>query len=249
MSELKMIPRVAAALLFALCLAGDAAAVPLVTWDLGNATGQDADVLSTALNVSATAIDEVGVTQWSSTAQDGFVAARGWAASAVAYDPTRYYQFTVTAAAGYEISYETIDLALFRGVWGGGHGAQLWDLHASLDGFAFSDLDLGTFDISAAPADTQTLFAGHDISALGSQAGTVTFRLYGYDHTQAGDYSGLGNDDGTWLIFGTGVDPVVSGTVAAVPEAARSALLWLGLLGLAAGGSRPERARAPALRA
>ena len=167
------------------------------------------------------------------------VAASGWGASAVAHDPGRYYQFTITAAPGYEIGYETIDLALFRGVWGGGHGAELWDLHASVDGFGVSDITLGTFDISASAADTQTVFAGHDISALGTQAGTVTFRLYGYDQTQPGDYSGLGNDDGTWLIFGTGLDPVVSGTIAAVPEPTRSALLWLGLLGLAATGSRP----------
>jgi hypothetical protein len=243
MSDLRATLRTTAALLCALVLtlAAEAGAVPLATWDLGNATGQDADVLATALNVSATAIDEVGVAEWPFTTEDGFVAASGWS-SALSYDPGRYYQFTVTAALGYEISYETIDLALFRGIWGGGHGAQLWDLHASVDGFASSDLDLGTFDISASGADTQTVFAGHDISALGTQAGTVTFRLYGYDHTQPGDYSGLGNDSG-WVIFGAGLDPVVSGTVAAVPEAARSALLWLGLLGLAATGSRPQPGR------
>jgi hypothetical protein len=252
MSELRAMLRTTAALLCAFGLSGEASALPIATWDLGNATGQDAAVLATALNVSATAIDEVGVAEWPMTSQDGFVAASGWAASALSYDPGRYYQFTVTAAAGYEIGYETIDLALFRGVWGGGHGAQLWELHASVDGFASSDVTLGTFDISASAADTQTAFVGHDISALGAQAGTVTFRLYGYDQTQPGDYSGLGNDDGTWLIFGAGLDPVISGTIAAVPETARSALLWLGLLGLAATGSRPParaRARVTAARA
>jgi len=240
MRDLRKILRATAALLAAWALAGEAGAVPLVTWDLGNATGQDAAVLATALNVSATSIDEVGVTQWAGTSEEGFVAATGWSAGA-AYDPGRYYQFAVTAAAGYAIGYETIDLALFRGIAGGLHGAQLWDLHASTDGFVGSDLALGTFDISASGVDVQTVFAGHDISSLGTQGGTVTFRLYGYDQTQPTDYAGLGNDDGTWLIFGTGLDPVVSGTVAPVPEAARSALLWLGLAGLAATGSRPGR--------
>lgn len=215
----------------ALAFAPSAGALPIATWDLANATGQQANVLSTEANVTASVLDEVGVTQWGSTAQDGFVAAQGWAASPTTYDPTRYYEFSVTADAGFAITYETIDLALFRGINGGGHGAELWDLHASTDGFATSDFDLGTFDISSSGVDEQILFAGHDISALGTQTATVTFRLYGYDYTSSGDYSGLGNDSG-WVITGTGVDPTVGGTVAAVPEPDAAALAGGGLLGL-----------------
>lgn len=226
----------AALLVFAAAPA--AHAVPIVTWDLANATGQDAAVLSTALNVSATGIDEVGVTEWASTAQDGFIASTGWAGGLV-YDPTRYFEWTVTAAAGFEITYDMFDLALFRGVSGGQHGAELWDLRASTDGFASSDIALGTFDISASGVDEQVQFVGHDISALGTQTGTVTFRLHGYDQTLAVDYSGFGNDSG-WLISGTGLDPVVHGTVATVPEPPPALLACLGLLGLLAGGT-PRR--------
>jgi hypothetical protein len=233
----------------ALGLAPAADALPIATWDLANATGQDAAVLSTALNVSATALDEVGVTEWSSTAQDGFVAAAGWAASPTTYDPSRYYEFSVSADAGWAITYETLDLALFRGIQGAVHGAEKWDLRASTDGFAGSDLALGTFDISASGGDVQTLFTGHDISALGTQAGTVTFRLHGYDYTSGADYSGLGNDDGTWLIYGTGTDLAVGGTVSAaappaVPEARRGLLASGGLLGIFVLGRRSPRGHA-----
>jgi len=218
-------------------LAAPATALPIATWDLANATGQQAAVLSTVVGASASVLDEVGVTEWASTAQDGFVAAQGWASSATSYDPTRYYEFSVTADPGFSVSYETLDIALFRGINGGGHGAQLWDLHASTDAFAASDLDLGTFDISATPADFQVSFVGHDISAIGAQTGTVTFRLYGYDYTSSGDYSGLGNDDGTWAISGTGLDPMVGGTISAagsgsVPEPHPALLAVAGLLGL-----------------
>ncbi|NNL66368.1 MAG: hypothetical protein HKP30_09010 [Myxococcales bacterium] len=217
--------------------AGSATAAPIVTWDVANATGQDAAVLSTALNVSATSIDEVGVSEWTSTAQDGFVAASGWTADATGPDAGQYYEWSITADAGYGVTYDSFDVSLFRGIWGGGHGADLWELHASIDAFATFDLDLGTFDISASAADEQTTFLGHDISALGMRGGTVTFRLYGYNQTQAGDYAGLGNDDGAWLISGTGVNPVVHGT-ASVPEPRAALLAAMGSLGLLVGGRR-----------
>jgi hypothetical protein len=233
-----------AALVLALGFASPAAAAPIVTWDLANATGQEAVVLATALHVSATRIDEVGVNQWSSAGQDGFVASSGWGTSALSYDPSKYYEWTVSADPGYEIDYQTFDVSLFRGISGGGHGAQRWDLRASTDGFATSDLALGTFDISASGVDVQTTFAGHDISALGTQGGTVTFRLHGYDYTQPNDYSGLGNDSG-WLIYGTGLDPMIGGTVAvsaggptSVLEPPPTLLACLGLAGLAVSGRR-----------
>jgi len=231
------------AVVAALVLPPAAWAVPIVQWDLASATGQTADPLLLVGNVSATAIaPSAGVTPWSSTAQDGFVAASGWAASAP--DPGRYYEWQVTAGAGYAIDYRTIDLALFRGVQGSDHGAEQWDLRASTDGFATSDLFLRTFDISASGADEQITFAGADISGLGTLAGTVTFRLYGYDYTSAADFSGLGNDTG-WLIGGTGPDPVVDGQVVSTPEPGSGVLLMLGLLGLAWAGRREVRGPAP----
>jgi len=221
------------AALLVLGFSGAADAVPIVSWDLANATGQTAAVSTLAANTSATAIaPSAGVTAWGSTAQNGFVAASGWAT--VAPDPARYYEWSVTAAAGFAIDYQGITLALFRGIQGANHGAQRWDLHASTDGFAASNVALQTLDISGSAADTQVLFSALDISALGSVAGTVTFRLYGYDYTATGDFSGLGNDSG-WLIYGTGANPVVDGNViAVVPEPATGLLVMLGLVALAA---------------
>jgi len=195
-----------------LTLAFAASAVPIVEWDLANATGQDAGVLNIDANANATAI----------------MAASGWATAVP--DPARYYEWTVTAAAGYSIDYQNITLALFRGISGGNHGAEQWDLHASIDSFGLSDIALQTFDISSSAADEQTLFSATDISALGTAAGTVTFRLYGYDYTATGDFSGLGNDSG-WLIGGTGANPVVGGSIfLTVPEPSTGLLVLLGLI-------------------
>jgi len=234
-----------AAFALIIALAAPAGAAPIVTWDLASATGQQADVLSTAAGLSASVIDEVGVDDWNSNGQEGFIAASGWATSATTYDPGRYYQWSITADAGLEVTYETLDISLFRGIQGPNHGAEKWDLRASTDAFASVDVDLGTFDISSSGADVQTTFLGHDLSALGTQTGTVTFRLYGYDYTSASDFSGLGNDDGAWLIHGSGVNPTVGGSVAAagsaVAEPAPFALAVAGLLGLLAlGNARPR---------
>lgn len=225
-----------AVILAGLCVLGfstTASALPIVEWDLANATGQTAAVLNLATNVTATDIAPSGaVTAWSSTAQDGFIAASGWPAAAP--DPARYYEWTVSAAAGFAIDYQSITLALFRGIQGADHGAEQWDLHASTDAFAASDIALQTLDISASAADEQMLFSALDISALGSQAGTVTFRLYGYDYTAPGDFSGLGNDSG-WLIGGTGANPLIDGNiVTVVPEPGTALLVMLGLAALGA---------------
>lgn len=212
-----------------LTLAFAASAVPIVEWDLANATGQDAAVLNIDANANATAITaSPGVSEWSSTAQDGFIAASGWATAVP--DSARYYEWAVTAAAGYSIDYQNITLALFRGISGGNHGAEQWDLHASIDAFGLSDIALQTFDISSSAADEQILFSATDISALGTATGTVTFRLYGYDYTATGDFSGLGNDSG-WLIGGTGANPVVGGSIfLTVPEPSTGLLVLLGLI-------------------
>lgn len=226
-----MVRRIVIVLALTLVVATPAGAVTIVEWDLASATGQSADPLATAGNVTATAITaSAGVTAWASTTQDGFVAASGWAPGS-SPDPTKYYEWTVTADPGFGIAYGSISLALFRGIQTGNHGAQLWDLRASTDGFASSDLFLQTFDITAAPADTQTPFLAADVSALGTQVATVTFRLFGYDYTSAADFSGLGNDSG-WLIYGSGTNPRIDGTVV-VPEPGTGMLLVLGLaLGL-----------------
>ena len=220
----------AAALALGLGLGTRAAAAPIATWDIANAPGSGASVGFTATDVTATALTAVGVTPWT-FGQTGFVAAAGWAPGLVA-DPGKYFEFSVTVASGSGVQFNSMGLALLRGIQGANHGAQLWDLRASTDGFATSVL-VQTLDISSSAADTQVIFSV-DLSALGTQTGTVTFRLYGYDYTSPADYAGLGNDSG-WVIFGTGVDLGIDGTVVSVvPEPASLPLVGLGLVLVAA---------------
>jgi hypothetical protein len=227
-------------------LAADARAATIVEWDVASATGQDVSVLTSAADTSASGIGSVGVVQWASTSESGFAAARDWAAG-LTRDTGRYYEFSVSADPGFAITYQTLSLALFRGIQGANHGAQRWDLYASPDLFA-SELLLASFDISSSGGDQQIQFLGTDISALGTRQGSVTFRLYGYDYTSAADYSGLGNDSG-WLIGGTGSNVILDGSVGAVvpsPEPGTAAMAMLGLFWLAiVGRSRKHPAGAP----
>jgi len=226
----------ACALAWALGFAASAQAVPIATWDIANATGQSAAVGFTETGVSAVDLVSVGVTLWPNTNQDGFVVASDWAPGAVA-DPSRYFEWSFTIDASTEIDLNSIDLALFRGLQGPNHGAELWDLHASLDGFSGSDIALATLSIAASAGDEQTLF-NVDLSTLGTlMNATLTFRLYGYDYTSNNDYSGLGNDSG-WQIGGTGADVVIDGIL--VPEPGVALLVGLGLL-LLGSFARPAR--------
>lgn len=206
----------------------------IVVWDVASATGQTVSVSMSAADTSASIIDSVGVSQWTSTAENGFVAASNWAPG-LSRDPGKYYQFSLTADPGFQITYQTLDLALFRGIQGANHGAQRWDLYASTNAFASSEMLITSFDISGSSGDFQTQFLATDISVIGTVQNTVTFRLFGYDYTSPADFSGLGNDSG-WLIGGTGSNVVLDGTLSAVvptPEPATALLALTGLFVLA----------------
>ena len=228
------IPRTAS--LWAVCaillLAPLASAAPIINWDILGSDGNTASAVGLLPEVSGADLTPVNVTPWPG-GYCCFTAASGWGTSAAAPDLTRYYEFSITADPGYWIVYEDITLSLFRGVQAGNHGAELWQLRASHDGYASS---LAAFDISASAADEQTLFSNVDISALGTRPGTITFRLYGYDYTAATDYSGLGNHPGPTPLTGTGSDLVVGGQL--VPEPVTLAQLGLGLAMLAFAGRR-----------
>ena len=229
----RAIPRIASSWVVCavLLLAPVASAAPIINWDILGSDGNTAAAVGLSPEVSGTDLTPVTVTPWPG-GYCCFTAASDWGTSAAAPDLTRYYEFSVTAAAGTWIVYEDITLSLFRGIQAGNHGAELWQLRASHDGYASS---LAFFNISASAADEQTPFSA-DISALGTQPGTVTFRLYGYDYTAATDYSGLGNQPGSTPLTGTGSDLVVGGQL--VPEPVTLAQLGLGLAMLAFAGRR-----------
>lgn len=231
--------RVALAVAAALGVAASAGAAPILVaeWDVAGSDGQTAGVLQTASEVSATALAPTGVTPW----PGGFccfTAASGWAAGE-SPDLGRYYEFTVTASPGYTVLFESLALALFRGVQGSEHGAESWELRASHDGFATT---LAAFDLAGSAADEQVLFPNVDLSAVGRRAGTVAFRLYGSDYTSPIDYSGLGAQSGAGPLSGTGSNLALSGEVLAVgapvPEPRSVATLALGLAMLAWAGRR-----------
>jgi hypothetical protein len=216
----------------ALLLSRVASAAPIIEWDILAATGQTASASSSVPEVSGTDLTPVNVTPWPG-GYCCFVAAADWETSAAGPDLTKYYEFSITAAVGYSIVYEDITLSLFRGIQGGNHGAQLWQLRASHDGYAGV---LAFFDISGSAVDEQTPFSGVDISAVGTQPGTITFRLYGYDYTSSSDYSGLGNQPGSTPLSGTGSDLIMGGQL--VPEPMTLAQVSLGLTMLALAGRR-----------
>jgi hypothetical protein len=207
-------------------------AAPIIGWDILAATGQTASASSSVPELSGTDLTPVNVTPWPG-GYCCFVAAADWETSAAGPDLTKYYEFSISAAVGYSIVYEDITLSLFRGIRGASHGAQLWQLRASHDGYAGV---LAVFDISGAAADEQTPFSAVDISAVGTQPGTVTFRLYGYDYTSPMDYSGLGNHPGPTPLSGTGSNLIMGGQLA--PEPMTLVQVSLGLTMLAFAGRR-----------
>jgi len=227
--------RISVALGICVCFAGAVQATTIAEWDVAGSDGQTALVLTSAPDTSATDLVPVGVTGW----PGGFccfTAASGWG-SGVIPDLAKYYEFSTTADPGHAILYQDITLSLFRGIQGANHGAELWELRSSVDGFAAPVL---SFDLSASAADEQVLFANQDISSLGSQFGTVTFRLYGFDYTAATDYSGLGAHPGPTPLSGTGSNLSIEGVILPEPGTGLLVALGLAVLGLRARRATPD---------
>ena len=185
----------------------------ILQYDISAADGAKAQITTTAANVSATTPTAVGVrTRNPRQGYSGILAARNWP-SGSSLAPDKYFEFSVTAVPGYSVSYDSITLALFRDYRrANSHGAESWELHASPDGFSTSDVSLLSFDISGSAPNEQIVFLDQEVSALGTQVGTVSFRLYGYDRRGSSVYAGLANEDGTYLT-GTGSALILEGLV------------------------------------
>jgi len=178
--------------LIIVCLTGQTRADMLFEYDICSNSSSSISASSLAEHVLAGSLAASGVDVLTGYG-DGIFTASAWSESSTR-DTSRYYQWSASAETGLAIDYESVDLSLTRGHYLSEHGAETWQLCASTDAFASSDILLQTWDISATDFDSVTVLAGQDISVLGTLPGTVTFRLYGFDadHAgQSGDYSGL----------------------------------------------------------
>jgi len=136
-------------------------------------------------------------------------------------DSTKFMTWSVTPTAGNQIDFTganaTFALTFDWDSPVGLHGAETWELHASTDGFASSNIPLGSpMTLSTALQQVQESVP---LGVLAAQTGTVTFRLYGYNDTKQDP-----NSDSAGLAFrgapltGTGANLVINGAVSAVPE-------------------------------
>ena len=203
----------------------------ILEYDMAAADGRTAQVAATATNTAASTLTATGVnTRNPSQGYTGMVAARNWP---TASNPAlgKYFEFSLTADPGNSVTYDSLTLALFRDYRNANrHGAESWQMHASTDGFSLSDILLLSLDISGSSSNEQIVFSDQDISAFGTQVGTVTFRLYGYDRRGSNVYAGLANEDGTNLT-GTGTNLILNGFVnppAPLPEPMTIVVLALG---------------------
>ncbi len=211
-------------------LAVAAEAETLAVWDISNARGPGASGTGLVEGITVTDLDSHGVKDWRrGWGYRGLAAATRWGRDEL--DPGKYFEFSVT---GQDVNYETMTLSLTRGNAGGrnGHGADKWALRSSVDSFG---ADLFLVDLAGTDWDRQTIFTDMDISAVGTQSGQVTFRLYGYGDTYIEDYSGLTNLGRNNLgVTGEGTNLSIGGSIGStvVPEPTAMALLALGALGV-----------------
>jgi hypothetical protein len=91
--------------------------------------------------------------------------------SSGAFDASDYLNFSVT---GNNVTYQTVAFSLYNNFDGSGN----WEIRSSVDGFA-SALDSGSFTGIFGGG----LLINANVSALGQQSGTVTFRIYTFNNS------------------------------------------------------------------
>jgi len=175
-----------AAISLALFAAGAQSAV-VVQYDIANSNpsvSSSVNPLPAPVGVITSTMNATAATLGLPAPWTGLFGYLGWNVG-VGPNPTQYYEFTVTPAVGYQVQYQSIDLAAIVG----GSTAFVWtmEVHASLDGFGASDIAL--FTQAIAQDGSAHIYNGLDISALGTQSGAVTFRFYMY--RPAGSQSGF----------------------------------------------------------
>jgi len=145
-----------------------------------------------------------------------------WENSAVSPNLAKYMTWDIGPKPGYQIDFSS-GSATFSLTWdfrpgGTFHGAQSWELDASIDNFVTAGINLSsTMDISAALPQAQTPeTVGLGVLGIVGPGTIVTFRLYGFNEAGGigtGGYSGLSNNGNPG-----GGDLIINGAVSAVPE-------------------------------
>ena len=157
-----------------LWLSGGAQAQTAVAW---NFTGSSAAANTTGANITASSVtmgsDVTGGAQFSGT---DFFGQDGWPATTT-IDLNAYMQFVISPHSGYYLVLNTISLQLRHSSLGtaSGSGPTTWQLSSSLDNYT-SVLGSGTLT-----AAYQTFPITLPPAFQGIAAGSVTFRIYGYN--------------------------------------------------------------------
>jgi hypothetical protein len=199
-----------------------ASAATIVEWPVSTCDTTDLTASTVATHVSAShLLGEPAANRQHYTSY--FIMGNWYSAGHVGErDPAKYIGFSITPDSGWSIAYDQISYAVCRGASFGPQGPESWELRASTDAFASDDRWISTADISSAPLDVGQPQANSLSSVLGTQSGTVTFRLYGYNSEvedgSNGDWSGM-----------QGYNVLVTGSV--IPEP--TTMIMLAFAGLA----------------
>jgi hypothetical protein len=157
-----------------LWLSGSAQAQTAAAW---NFTGNSAAANTTGANITASSVtmgsDITGGPQFNGT---DFYGLDGWPTTAT-IDPNAYMQFGISPNSGFYLVLNTMSMYLRRSTTGtsAGSGPMSWRLSSSLDNYT-SVLASGTLTTSY-----QTFTVTLPAAFQGIVAGSVTFRLYGYN--------------------------------------------------------------------
>jgi len=183
----------------------------IVTYPISTTSGNLPSLSPTGVSSHITATDLLLVGM-SRTAFTQTMSGSSWPVGG--FNSGKYFQFTVTPDSGYAVTYSTLTYSLYRTLISISD-VKTWELRASLDGFTSSNISLASNSLNGA-ASLQMVRFSNDISALGTQSGQVTFRLYGQDDRSPGNgLAGLANRTD---FSGTGSDVLLGGSISAVPE-------------------------------
>ena len=159
-----------------------------------------------------------------------------WQTASAPVITANYFQFAITPDPGFQITYSSVVYSLAV------VSTPDWQLRSSVDGFAALLANHTSITL-----DTHQNPFSDDVSSLGTQTGTVTFRLYGYNYDNTpGSFDGLANNNNYFGLQGSVIKLIINGSTSAIPEPHEYAIIaGLGLLGFAAYRHRKRLSKLP----